>query len=398
MSFYVSKVKKKKGVSYRIVKDITRQGKRYRTYQTLPPGTTRAVAEKICHQMALDAEYGGYIPKESILFREYAEQVYFPKYTQYLSATTRQHYMQVYTAKDGLKEHIGDLFLSEITVEVLQDLVCHYDEMGRSPKTIRNTLNIVSVILEQAMKDNYLRRQEKTPCAYVRLPKLKEKEGHAYTMQEVKTILERAQKAGDRNIELLIAICCLAGGLRRSELVGLKWEDITLNSTEAYINVQRAIVYTNEGLIEKETKTKAGKRIIPITVGGTVYNILSKARKEYLKLQMSQQGFQGDNHVFILNHFPYTPLPPVRLYKMFKRFMEKECPDLPNYRLHDLRHTYFTLCSNTEGFSEMSMIGTGGHSTIQSTRRYQHPQIQKMLSDMEKLEEAFDNTAVVVND
>ena len=84
--------------------------------------------------------------------------------------------MQCIQQKDGLKEHIGDLFLSEITVEVLQDLVCHYDEMGRSPKTIRNTLNIVSVILEQAMKDNYLRRQEKTPCAYVRLPKLKEKE------------------------------------------------------------------------------------------------------------------------------------------------------------------------------------------------------------------------------
>lgn len=113
---------------------------------------------------------------------------------------------------------------------------------------------------------------------------------------------------------------------------------------------------------------------------------------------MSQPGFQGDNHVFILNHFPYTPLTPVRLYKTFKRFMETECPELPSYRLHDLRHTYFTLCSNTDGFSELSMVSTGGHSTIQSTRRYQHSQMQKMLSDMEKLDEAFENTSSVVND
>lgn len=398
MSFYVSKIKRKKGIRYRIVKDTTRQGKRYRTYQTLPPGTTRAIADRICCQMALDAEYGSYIPKEPILFQEYAEQIYFVKYTEYLSATTKQHYEQVYEGKDGLKEHLGNLYLSEITVEVLQDMVNHYNKVGRAPKTIRNSLNLVSVILEQAMNDNYLKRQEKTPCAYVRLPKLKEKEGQAYTMQEVRTILERAQKVENRNIELLIAICCLAGGLRRSELAGLRWEDITLNSTEAYINVQRAIVYTNKGLVEKETKTKAGKRIIPLAVGGIVYNILSDARKEYLKLQMSQQGFQGKNHVFILNHFPYTPLTPVRLYKTFKHFMETKCPELPSYRLHDLRHTYFSLCSNTDGFSELSMVSTGGHSTIQSTRRYQHPQIQKMLSDMGKLDEAFENTTAVVND
>lgn len=397
MSFYVSKITRKKGVRYRIVKDITKNGKRDRTYRTLPPGTTKAIADKICCQMALDAEYGNYLPKEQILFREYAEQIYFPKYTRYLAATTQQHYQQVYTAEDGLKEHLGDLFLSEITVEVLQDMVNHYNAKGRAPKTIKNTLNIVSVILEQAMTDNYLKRQDKTPCAYVRLPKLKEKEGNAYTMMEVKTILERAQKTGNRNVKLLIAICCLAGGLRRSELIGLKWEDITLNSTEAYINVQRSIVYTNKGLVEKETKTKAGRRVIPLAVGGTVYNILAEARKEYVKLQTSQPGFQGDNHVFILSNFPYTPLSPVRLYKVFKRFMEKECPDLPSYRLHDLRHTYFTLCSNTDGFSELSIIGTGGHSTIQSTRRYQHSQIQKMLSDMQKLDEAFENTATLIN-
>lgn len=125
-----------------------------------------------------------------------------------------------------------------------------------------------------------------------------------------------------------------------------------------------------------------------------VYNILQSARKLYMKEQSMAEDFQGDNHVFILHHAPYPPVNPNRIYKMYKNFLEKECPELPVYRLHDLRHTYFTWCSEVEGFSELSIIGTGGHSSIQSTKRYQHATMQRMKADMEKLEVAFQNVAV----
>lgn len=124
-------------------------------------------------------------------------------------------------------------------------------------------------------------------------------------------------------------------------------------------------------------------------MGGIVYQILFRAKREHLKLQMSKPVFKGGDSVFIINHSPYTPMTPLILYKTFKRFMNKTCPNLPCYRLHDLRHTYFTLCSNIEGFSELSLIGTGGHSTIQSSKRYIHPQWEKMLDDMQKLEKAY---------
>ena len=210
-------------------------------------------------------------------------------------------------------------------------------------------------------------------------------------------MLERAQQIGNRSVELLITICCLAGGLRRSELIGLQWGDIILKEKEAYIKVQRAVVQIDKEIIVKEPKTKAGKRIIPITVNGIVYQILKKAQKEHMKMQMSDSGFQGGNSVFILNHKPYTPITPMGLYKTFKRFMKTTCPDLPCYRLHDLRHTYFTICSNIEGFSELSMLATGGHSTINSTKRYQHPQLKKTLKDMGKIEEVFSQAQVVSN-
>lgn len=179
--------------------------------------------------------------------------------------------------------------------------------------------------------------------------------------------MQRAEDTDNLNVQLLIALCCLVGGLRRSELGGLKWEDINLNEKEAYIHIQRAVVQGQDGLVEKETKTKAGKRIIPIKVGGTVYKVLQKARKEQMKLRSSEADFQGDNHVFILYQYPYRPMTPERIYKTFKRFMQKECPELPCYRLHDLRHLYvkpttknYFLSSNS---CNSSMLSRKWHST-----------------------------------
>lgn len=385
MTFNVEKVQRKEGYRYRIVKNMVVNGVRKRTYKVLPKGTKKSVAEKICNEMALSAQFGQFMDKEPLTFQEYVEEIYFPKYTNYISVTTRRGYLRLYYGPGGLKELFKDFYLSEISTEVLQDMVNNFAKQGKSPKTIRNYTSLVSSILAQAMKDNYMKRQE-LPTNYLRLPELIQEEGKAYTLEQVKLMLNRAHETGNRTMELLIGICCLAGGLRRSELIGLKWEDIVLDKSEAYIYVQRAVVADEKGnLIEKPTKTKSGKRIIPIIVDGTVYKILQRARKEHMKLQSSEPDFQGGNNVFILMKKPYNLMNPATLYKNFKRFMERDCPELPCYRLHDLRHTYITACTNIEGFSELSLIGTVGHSTIENSKRYQHPLLQKTISDMAKL-------------
>lgn len=389
MSYYVEKVKRKGGFRYRIVKDVTRNGKRVRSYQVLPEGTKKSVADKICNEMALNSRFGEFMEKEPLTFQEYVEEIYFTKYTEYIEVTTKKGYLQMYHAPDGVKRMLGNYYLTEITAEILQDMVNIYVKSGKSVKTIRNHISFISVVLTQAMKDNYMKHQE-LPTNYLRLPKANGTEKKAYTLEEVKILLDRAKETGNRTMELLIGISCLAGGLRRSELIGLRWEDIKLSETEAYIHVQRAVVQDEEGnLVEKQTKTKAGKRIIPLAVGGTVYRILQSVRKEHMKLQSSEPCFRGGNSVFIVYEKPYIQMKPDRLYRTFRNFIKKECPDLPCYSLHELRHTYFTICTNIEGFSELSMIGTGGHSTIESTKRYQHPQRKKMLEDMTRLEEEF---------
>lgn len=398
MKLYVEKVKRPSGIRYRIVRDWTRDGVRRRSYKMLPAGTKKAEADRICCQMSLNIEYGDYLDKEKMMFREYYEQVYREKYMEFLSPTTRQNYEQMYSAEDGIRRHLGELFLSEITTETVQDMVNHYTDAGKSPKTIRNYVSFVSVILKQAISDNYLKLTGVLPTTYIRLPKqTKEKAGHTYTMEQVKTMLMRARKEKNINIELIVGLTCLGGGLRRSELAGLRWEDISLDEENPCIMIQRAEVSTKEGVIKKETKTEAGTRKVPLVVNGTLYKILVRARKRYFRLQAKAPDFQGDNHVLILQHDTYTPMKPNRIYKTFKSFMEKSCPDLPCYRLHDLRHTYFSLCSSIEGFSDLSMISMGGHSSIKSSRRYQHSIQSRVQADAGRLNEEFEKAKSVVN-
>ncbi len=84
---------------------------------------------------------------------------------------------------------------------------------GKSAKTIQNIINLISVILKKAKIDNYLKRDIPKPCEYMMLPKTTNKKGNAYSMEEVKLMMERAKSADNINIQLLLALTCLAGGL-----------------------------------------------------------------------------------------------------------------------------------------------------------------------------------------
>ena len=70
-------------------------------------------------------------------------------------------------------------------------------------------------MLKRAKIDNYLKRDIPNPCEYVVIPKTITKEGNAYSIEEVKLMMERAKAMGNINMQLLIALSC-----RRAETLG----------------------------------------------------------------------------------------------------------------------------------------------------------------------------------
>jgi integrase len=79
------------------------------------------------------------------------------------------------------------------------------------------------------------------------------------------------------------AMCALFGGLRRGEVLALRWEDVNLDRGE--INVCRALSETKAGIVEKTTKTRSGKR--RVAMPDTLREALREHRVRQLEFRMA---------------------------------------------------------------------------------------------------------------
>jgi integrase len=156
--------------------------------------------------------------------------------------------------------HIKDLTRTHI-YEWLQNVTL-------SPKSIRNTLCPLMSTFTEAMRAG---RLDSSPLSNIRLPKLETREPKPFNDIEIGKILD--QLVGQVRNYFSFAF---ETGLRTSELIALKWEDIDLQQAKVF--VRRAKV-RNE---IKPPKTSAGRRAV----------VLSRHAKNLLNEQMELSGHQ----------------------------------------------------------------------------------------------------------
>ena len=116
----------------------------------------------------------------------------------------------------------------------------------------------------------------------------------------------------------------LATGLRRGELLGLKWSDIDFNL--GVIRVQRQVARIDGEIVEAPLKTKNSYRNISI----------SRDTIEVLKEQ--KKKVTGE---YVFPSPTGGPISPDSVLHMLHRVLERA--GLPKVRFHDLRHTFATL-------------------------------------------------------
>ena len=155
-------------------------------------------------------------------------------------------------------------------------------------------------------------------------------------------------------------------GLRRSEILALKWKDINFDNNNIYI--QRSIhEIKGEGLIFKKPKNKNSYR--NIYIDDNVLTILKKLKKHHSKVK------HENNLVFTFKDG--TKIRPDYITKKFKKILRKI--DLGKHRFHDLRHTHATELLKA-GINPKIVQERLGHSKIETTLNiYSHviPSMQK---------------------
>ncbi len=148
-------------------------------------------------------------------------------------------------------------------------------------------------------------------------------------------MLETKTKA--RSSHCLYYHMLLLTGLRRSELLALKWRGLNLDLARIYV-VHSLHRLDDGNIIIKEPKTLSSRR--PVDLPPSLVLLLRQHRVDQ-EVQQVMFGQNLDENGFVFSHADGSSLNPSTVTPTFSKVAARA--DLPYLRLHDLRHIHATM-------------------------------------------------------
>ncbi|MCT4334366.1 site-specific integrase [Paracoccus sp. YLB-12] len=256
---------------------------------------------------------------------------------------------------------IGDKLIVQLTRRHVNEFRDRLLLNGRSEHLTRRALSVLKLLLDHAIDNGQLFTNAAQGVRVIKSSRIDYK-APVPSKETIRALIEAAEE--DFKPHLIVSAL---GGLRASELRGLRWQDVDFDKGFIHIR-QRADAYNQMG----EPKSRAGYRDIP--AGPMVLNAL---RRWKLRCPKSDLGL-----VFpaprggVLQH--------TNTQSRFRTLQEQVGVKL---RWHDLRHFAVSLWIE-QGFSIKEVMTFAGHSSIQMTmERYGHlfpsPDHQNAMAEVE---------------
>lgn len=218
-----------------------------------------------------------------------------------------------------------------------------------APRTIAHAHRVLHKALSDGVKREVLTRN---PAALVDPPKVASTEIQTLTADEVAPLLETLQSSG---IFPQVAVL-LATGMRRGELVGLRWSDIDLDAGK--LRIERSVEKTKtHGLRIKAPKTEHGRRRIALPAGAVA--VLRQHRKVQLELRLGLGLGRLPDDAFVFGTFEGNVSDPDRISWEWRRLVK--AGRLPNITLHALRHSHASalIAAGTDPVTVSRRLGHG---------------------------------------
>ena len=301
--------------------DYTYRGKRYRKSF----GKDKKIAElalKDTEVKIAKGEFLGITDDKKILFENYAE-----KYLNHAKTSKAQssYLKDCQHMKTDLLPFFSRKFLNEIDAPLIDEFKTLKASEGKVVTTNRN-LALLKHMFTKAMDWKYL---SENPAKVVKL--LKEPRGKLRYLTQLE--IDRLLKELNGMVKAIV-VTALNTGMRKGELLNLKWEDVDL---------------FNDYLIVEYSKNGESRKI-PIN--------------DMLKQELMNLPRYGD-FVFSKENGDSYGNP----RKAFKSALKRA--QIENFRFHDLRHSFSSLLAMS-GVPLRTIADLLGHKTIQMTMRYSH--------------------------
>jgi integrase len=194
----------------------------------------------------------------------------------------------------------------------------------------------------------------KNPAALSKAPKVERKPMTAYGAATTAQLLA-ALKETRIYVPALLAVMC---GLRRGEIVALRWRNIDLDNRR--MSIVETAEQTKAEVRQKETKTGRA-RVVDLST--SVVTELRRHRAAQAEEQL-RLGIRPDDNAFVVAQVDGRPIQPNSLTHEWTRILATT--DLERIRFHDLRHSHATQMLAAGVHPKVAQERLG-HSTIAIT-------------------------------
>jgi integrase len=239
--------------------------------------------------------------------------------------------------------------VQEITTKDIQDYVTVKAKTGISLQTIKKHVALLDSVFRNAYMSRIIDENPVSRLEHIKAP------SHKLECMDEHEIALLCDSVEGTQLEVPVKLAVYLG-LRRGEVLGLKWEHIDFKNAVLYVNNTRTQAGRNT--IEKQPKTE--RSIRQLHLPQELVDLLVEQKKKSSRIMVKNQAMT-DYVAFMDNGRPFKPN---YLSECFRNHLLSK--GYKPIRFHDLRHSFASI-ANDAGISMNEISSAMGHSNISTT-------------------------------
>jgi len=310
---------------------------------------TKKEAEKQRTELLHQLDTGMFIKPSKTTFAEYLERWLQHYAKPNISPRGYERYAGI--IKKYFIPEMGNIPLTQLKPEHIQGHITAIRDQGLKPETIKFHHAVIHKALQTAVKWGLLYRNAADGVA---APKKGHTEMQTWDDFEVRQFLDTAKDS----IYYALFHTALFTGMRRSELLGLKWEDVQIQT----FSVRRSLHHLKDGsYVFTQPKSEKSRRTIALSPSSVLVLAEHKERQQAIRTMLGETLGKDD---LVFSTPQGSPLRPNTITRAWGILAAKA--GVKVIRLHDARHTHASLMLK-QGIHPKIVQERLGHSTISMT-------------------------------